>query len=118
MGKASAQRSSPHPTEAAPTLTQATKIIRAPALRVDTQNSLYNPIKEAILHSQAGLGIQVVTPSSPSIQHGAPPMEEVMAVMEVMVVMAVMEVMVVMAVMAVMVVILVDTSTKTQTTKS
>lgn len=99
LGKAPAQSQSlPRPTEAAPTLT----LIRAPTLRVGTPNSLDNPIKEATLRNQADLGIRVVTPSSrveeaTSIQHGAPHTEEAMVVM---------------------VVIQVDTSTKTQTTKS
>lgn len=90
MGKAaSAQRSPPHTTELAPTLTvmQIKKIIRAPALRVDTPNSLDNPIREATLCNQADLGIQVITPNSQveatitSFQHGAP--RTVMVVMEV-----------------------------------
>lgn len=114
MEKALASRRSPHQTEAALTLTliQATKAVMVPAHRVDTPNSLDKAIKEAILHSQADLGIRAVIPNSrveeatvTNIQHRAIHME-------------VMEVMVVIEVMEVMAVIQGDTSTKIQTTKS
>lgn len=99
MEKALASKKPLYQTAATPTLIQATKLIRVPALTVDTPNSLDKAIKEAILHNQADLGIQVVTPGSrgeeatlTNIQHRALHMEG-MVVMVVMGIMAAMEVM-------------------------
>lgn len=120
MEKALASRRYPYQTEAAPTLTriQATKAIRVPALTVDTPNSLDKAIKEAILHNQADLGIQLVLPGSMVEEATLINIQRRALHTEDMVVMVVMGVMALTEAMGVTAVIQVDTSTITQTTKS
>lgn len=107
LGKALAQRSKPHPAEAAVKLIQihiqiqiqATRILGAPALRMDTPVSLE---EEAII-----INIHMA-PHTVEITAAMVVMEDVV-VMETMVVMEAMVVMAAMMVMAAMEVIQVDT---------